>query len=349
MLREKDILILTTIVEGYLGGGRPVSSGLVARKRRLDASPATIRNAMVRLEEEGYLSQPHTSAGRVPTDKGLKLYVNHLLSESMFGEDEGGAAGYQAQPEVDDLGGVLADASKRLAEQSDNLAFVISPQVSRIQFRHVRFVKISQRQVMVILVSTFHLVVTEIVETAGPCTQMELDGASQYINQNYRGKTLVAVRDALVQELPGFRARYEDLINRLLSLVQASIRREEEEGRIHLEGQSRLLAKVDLFDMEKLRQLFQSFEEKANLARLLSDIISLDRVKVLIGAEANVGNVSDCSLILSHYGTGGQVLGSLGVIGPKRIPYDKIIPLVDRAAKRLSRTLTAAAGEVKLS
>lgn len=349
MLRDKDRLVLGLVVESYLGGGRPVSSGLIARTRSLDVSPATIRGIMARLEKQGFLHQPHTSAGRVPTDKGLRHYVNSLLEETLYADGQAALQPEDIAAEPGDLGGLLEKASRILAEQSDSLAFVVPPQISRIRFRHLRFLKLSRRQVMVILVSTFNMVVSEIVETETPLTQDELDSASQYINQNFRGQSLVFVRDNLVQEIPKLRSHYEDLIGKLLALVKASIVREEEESHIHLQGQSRLLGRTGPIDVEDLRSLFRSFEEKSNLARLLSDFITLDRVKVLIGPEANLGNVSDCSLVLSHYGSRDQVLGSLGVIGPRRIPYDRIIPLVDRVAQRLSKALGAGWNEVKLS
>jgi heat-inducible transcriptional repressor len=179
-------------------------------------------------------------------------------------------------------------------------------------------------------------------------SQAELDRASQYINQNFRGRTLAAVRDFLLQELPKYRDNYEDLLNKLTDLAKVVISREEGQSRIFIQGSSRLLGKAELFDMGKLRSLFEKFEERASLVKVLADFISLDRVKVLIGTEVNFPNVQDCSLVLSHYGTSHQVLGSLGIIGPKRIPYAKIIPLVDRVAKRLSQAITIYGREVAI-
>ncbi|MGA2360962.1 MAG: heat-inducible transcriptional repressor HrcA [Candidatus Aminicenantales bacterium] len=347
-LRDKDKKVLYLVVEGYVRGGHPVSSGSIAQTRKFDGSPATIRNIMVKLEEQGYLSQPHTSAGRVPTDKGLKYYVNSLLSEKTFARDDFPLIQDEFTAKTADLDSLLIQASRLLADYSDNLGFVISPQVSRVQFEHLRFIRISPQRTMAILVTPFQMVLTETLETPLSLSQAELDRASQFINQNFRGKTLIFVRDALLQDLPKYRMRYEDIINKLPELVRAVINREEDENRIFIQGSSRLLGKAELSDMGKLRSLFENFEEKAGLVRLLADFISLDRVKVLIGAEVNFPNVQDCSLVLSHYGTSHQVLGSLGIIGPKRIPYAKIIPLVDRVAKRLSQAITIYGREVSL-
>ncbi|MCJ7485646.1 MAG: heat-inducible transcriptional repressor HrcA [Candidatus Aminicenantes bacterium] len=348
VLRDKDKIVLNLVIESYVRYGRPVSSGSISQTRRLSASPATLRNIMAKLEEMGFLSQPHTSAGRVPTDKGLRHYVGGLMAKKGLPEERAVLIQEEFSNRTADFDSLLIQACRILADSSDNLGFVISPHIFRLPFEHLRFIKISDRRILVILVTPFHMVLTETLESPLPLTQAELDRASQHVNQNYRGRTILSVRDALAQELPLHRVKYEDTLNKLLDLLKASIAKGEGENRIFLQGTSRLLGKAELFNMDKLRSLFENFEEKAALVKLLSDFISLDRVKVLIGSEVNFPNVQDCSLVLSHYGYSNQVLGSLGIIGPKRIPYEKIIPLVDRMAKRLSLAITVFGREVSL-
>jgi heat-inducible transcriptional repressor len=347
-LRDKDKRVLTLIVEHYVRDGRPVSSGAIADGRKFHGSSATVRNIMAKLASQGFLSQPHTSAGRVPTDQALRYYVNHLLSEGAPARADLPLIQEAFPQRTADLDSILVQASHLLADYSDNLGFVISPQISRVPFEHVRFIRISHQRIMAILVTPFQMVLTETLESELPLSQAELDRASQHLNQNFRGKSLLTVRDALVPELPKLRVQAENILNKLIALVRVVINREEDENRIHIQGTSRLLGKAELFDMGKLRALFQGFEKRASLVKLLGDFISLDRVKVLIGAEVNFPNVEDCSLVLSHYGTGQHVLGSLGIIGPKRIPYERIIPLVDRVAKRLSQVITVFGREVSL-
>jgi heat-inducible transcriptional repressor len=346
-LRDKDKKVLNLVVESFVRHGHPVSSGAISQTRRITASPATLRNIMAKLEEMGYLAQPHTSAGRVPTDRGLRFYVGRLLAEKTLPEEPVPLIQEEFANRTADLDSLLLQACRLLADSSDALGFVISPRIFRLPFEHLRFVKISDRRVLVILVTPFHMVLTETLESTLPLTQSELDRASQLVNQNFRGKTILAVSEALARELPRYRAKYEDTLAKLLDLLKAAIDKEGED-RIFLQGTSRLLGKNGLADMDKLRALFRRFEEKAALARLLSDFVSLDRVKVLIGAEANFPDVEDCSLVLSHYGYSNQVLGTLGVIGPKRIPYERIIPLVDRMAKRVSLAITVFGKEVSL-
>ena len=338
-LREKDKVILNLITESYLKAGKPISSTFIAQRSPLPVSPATVRNIMTKLEEQGYLFQPHTSAGRIPTDKGLRLYVNNLLEETLLPEKKVELP-EDFSPELSDFNSLLNQVSKVLAEQSDNLGFVLSPRISKINFSHIRFIKISEYKVMIILITTSNFVLNEIFQLNTYFTQLELDRASQYINQNFSGQNMFIIRDYLLKELPKFKIRYEDIIDKLIDLLKAYIAQEEEENQIFLQGTSKLLEKHDLFDMGKLKALFQNFEEKAKLAKLLSDFISLDRVKVLIGSELNIPDIKDCSLILSHYGYRSQILGSLGIIGPKRILYKQIIPLVDSIANRLSQTIS---------
>jgi heat-inducible transcriptional repressor len=340
ILRGKDRVVLKAIVENYLKYGQPVSSGAIVQKRVLPDSPATIRNIMAKLEDMDYLIQPHTSAGRVPTDKGLRFYVNSLFDETLFSGDSTVLDTPSLALEKGDFSSFLTRVTQLLAEQSDNLGFVISPRISKMNFHHLRLIKVSEEKVMIILMTTFNLVLTEIIESHHHFAQIELDKASQYLNQHFRGKNLTFVRDYLLQELPRYKLSYENEVNKLTALLKDYILQEENESQIYLQGASRLLGKAELFNMEGLKTLFRNFEEKVKLAKLLSDFISLDRVKVLIGAESNIPDISDCALVLSHYGYNNQILGTLGIIGPKRIPYRRIIPLVDRVAKKLSQTIS---------
>ena len=340
VLREKDKIVLNVLVEHYLKIGKPISSGFICQNKVLSDSPATIRNVMFKLEELGFLSQPHASAGRIPTDKGLRFYVNSLLEEEPLSLDQMSLRTQDLSIKKGDLNSLLHQTSRLLADQSDSLGFVLLPRISKIHFHHVRFIRIAENKVMIILITSFNLVLTEILSPEPLFTQTELDRASQYINENFHGKNLIFVRDYLLGDLPKYKFKFEQAFNKLMALLKDSIIQEEQENPIFLQGTARLIDKFDVFNLEKMKSLFQNFEEKANLAKLLSDFISLDRVKVLIGAESNLPIISDCSLILSHYGDKSQVLGSLGIIGPKRIPYKKIIPLVDSVAKKLSQTIS---------
>lgn len=339
-LREKDICILSLIVESYLKEGKPVSSSLISRKSRFSISSATIRNIMVKLEREGYLYQPYTSAGRIPTDQGLRFYVNGLFEKAFIPDKQISLPSENFLMGKGDLTALLSKVSKILSEYSDNLGFVISPRISKININYIRLIQISEGKVIIILVSSSDLILSKIVETEDYFTQDELDRAARHVNENFRGTNLLLVHDYLIKEFPQYKLKFEHTINKLMLFLKSYLLQEEKEDQIFLDGTSKLLEKAELFDIKRLKSLLQKIEEKAKLAKLLSDFISLDRVKVLIGSEIDSPEISDCSLIFSHYGYESQVLGSLGIIGPKRIPYKNIIPLVDCVAKKLSYTIS---------
>ncbi len=339
-VREKDRYIFKLIVESYLKMGNPVSSGLIAEMNRVEVSSATVRTIMSKLEKMGYLMQPHTSAGRVTTDFGLRFYVNSLLEETFQNYDATDYSLMDIQTKQFDFRALLNKTSAMLSEHSNNMGFVISPRISKLNFRHARFIKIGEDKILLILVTTSNLVVNEIVETSAYFTQTELDKASQFINQNFKSRTLEFVKGYLMEQVPKYRIKFEDSLEKISILMKAYFQQEEDCNDIFMQGTSKLLEKPELFNMEKLQSLFKNFEEKSKLARLLSEFISLDRVKVLIGTEVEIPDISECSLILSHYGTENQVLGSLGILGPKRLPYKKIIPLVECVAKQLSQTFS---------
>jgi len=338
-MNEKERKILSLTVEHYLHLGTPISSGYIAGILDISVSPATIRNIMASLGTKGYLFQPHTSAGRIPSDKGLRFYVNDLFEAALHTTKNIKLSLDDLSSDQRDLDSYLLHVSTVLSEQSNNLGFVLSPRISRMKFKHLRFIKISEEKVMIILITVSDLVLTEIASSKSYFTQRELDNASQYLNENFSGKNLLTVREFLRKELPKYRVQYEDSIQKLISLLKSYIFEEEVKSQIFLQGTSKLLEKPELFQMERLQSLFQNFEQRAKLAKLLSDFISLDDVKVLIGTELNLPDISDCALVLSHYGSNNEILGSLGIIGPKRISYKHIIPLVNSVAKKLSATI----------
>jgi len=339
-LREKDRAVLAAAVEHYLKSGLPVSSGSIHQKKIIPDSPATIRNILSRLEDKGFLTQPHSSSGRVPTDRGLRFYVNSLLAGVPLTFDQINLFSRDLSIKKGDLPGLLHQASRVLAEQSDSLGFVIQPRISKIHFHHIRFIKVAADKVMIILMTPFNLVLTEIVPTETTFDQTELDLASQFINSSFSGRTLSHARDCVLAELGKSTSKFERALTRLMNLLRASIQQDEQDDPIIVEGASKLIGKFETLDLNRLKSLFQNIEEKASLAKLLSEFIALDRVKVLIGSESNLPAIADCALVLSHYGDRTQVLGSLGIIGPKRIPYGKIIPLVDNVAQKLSQTIS---------
>lgn len=339
LLKEKEKIVLNYLVESYLQSGLPISSGHIASLGVLDASPATIRNMMAKLEKLGYLYQPHISAGRIPTDKGLRFYVNGLLEKYQPAKESSISGSPEIVPSEGNLDSLFLQASRVLAENSHNLGFVFSPPLSKLNFHHLKFLLIGNNCILVILTTSNHLVFIDKIQTNENFSQAELDRAAFYINQNFRFRNLIFVRDYLLTELPRVRWDYENLLRKIINLLKASTSQTEKKSRVYIQGAANLLEKSQFFSFEKLRSLLQDFEEKTRLARFLSELISLDRVKVLIGSEAELPDIAECSIVVSNYGYENQVLGTVGIIGPKRIPYGEIITLVERVANCLSQAL----------
>ncbi len=340
LLKEKEKIVLTYLVESYLQWGRPISSGHIVSLGVLEASPATIRNIMAKLERMGYLYQPHTSAGRIPTDKGLRFYVNGLLEKCRPVKESYLSGSPEILPAEGNLDSLFFSGQPGFSRaQPQPWVLFFLPPLSKLIFHHLRFLLIGENRVMIILTTSNHLVFTDIVQTDERFSQAELDRAAFYINQNFRFRNLIFVREYLLTELPRVRWNYEDLLRKVIDLLKDSTSQAEKKSRIYIQGAANLLEKSQFFSLEKLRSLFQDFEEKARLVRFLSELISLDRVKVLIGSEAELPDIDDCSLVVSNYGYENQVLGAVGIIGPKRIPYGEIIALVEMVAYRLSKAL----------
>ncbi|MCP2519005.1 heat-inducible transcriptional repressor HrcA [SCandidatus Aminicenantes bacterium Aminicenantia_JdfR_composite] len=344
--KERENLILKLIVENYIKSGVPISSKLIAEKLNYKISSATIRNIMAKLDEEGFLYQPHTSAGRIPTDLGLKFYINKLLEEiSSFKKEYNFVSKDFFEKEVD-LDLLLEKTSKFLSDFSDSLGIVLYPRISRINFKRLKFIKLSENRIMLIMTTTSNFTITDTIYIRVNFTQNELDLASEYLNKNFAGKNLIYVRDYFLKTLPKERALLDKLIKKLINFLKNYFNFEKNRDKVFLEGQANLLAKPELFKMDELKMLFEDLEKKAKLIKLLTNFINAEGVRVIIGSEIDLPFFSGCTLIISNYRFKNQSLGSLGILGPKRMPYKEVINLVDYTAKSLTRAISKAHWEV---
>ncbi len=338
--KERENIILKLIVENYIKSGFPISSKFIAEKLGYKISSATIRNIMAKLDEEGYLYQPHTSAGRIPTDLGLKSYINTLLDETSFFKGEQEFVPRDFFETEADLDSLLEKTSRFLSDFSNNLGIVLYPRISKISFKKLKFLKLSENRIMLIMITTSNFTITDTINVKSSFTQDELDLASEYLNKNFAGKNLLYVRDYLLKMLPKEKAFIDKLIKKLINLLKNYFRFEKNRDKIFLEGQANLLAKPELFKMDELKLLFENLEKKAKLIKLLTNFINSEGVKVVIGSEIDLPFFSGCTLIISNYRFQNQSLGSLGILGPKRMPYKEVINLVDYTAKSLTQAIS---------
>jgi heat-inducible transcriptional repressor len=338
-LSERDRRILGELVQRYIDDGEPISSLWLA-SRGFGVSSATVRNILARLEELGYVRQPHTSAGRVPTDLGYRCYVDQLLimrrSPRPAPQVE---ARLRRAGTVDDL---LTHVSQEMARAAQQLSFAVAPATATLE--HLEFVPLDARKVLVVVVSTGGHVSHTVIEPAEPYSLPELQQAANYLNSEFRGQSLVAVRQAVLQRLQEERNLYDELMARALRLASTTLSDIGLEPVISIQGTSMLLDDVGgeapEVTLETLRTLLGMIEEKARLLRLLDECISGDGLTVIIGSEHQSPDLQRFTLIASTY-SDGHGTGTVGVIGPTRMRYSRVINAVDALSKAIGR-MTAA-------
>jgi heat-inducible transcriptional repressor len=336
MLNERAQSLLKTLVERYIIEGQPVGSRALSKYSGLELSPASIRNIMADLEDMGLIVSPHTSAGRVPTPRGYRLFVDTLLTIKPLEQNE--LQGLQKQLHSDDPQKLVSSASQLLSELTRFAGLVMAPR-RRTAFRHVEFLSLSEKRVLLIIVSTDGDVQNRIILTEKPFSPSQLVQAANYLNQNYAGLEFDTVRESLAKEL---RDLHQD-ISRLMAAVVETGGDAKKSGRgdLVLTGEHKLLNVQDLSsNMDSLRKLFAVFDEKTTLMQLMEVSNQADGVKIFIGGESDLSVLDEVSIVTAPYEVNGQVVGAVAVIGPTRMAYERVIPIVDVTAKLLSSALS---------
>ncbi|MGD9942787.1 MAG: heat-inducible transcriptional repressor HrcA [Burkholderiaceae bacterium] len=336
MLDPRAKTLLKTLVERYIADGQPVGSRTLSRHSGLDLSPATIRNVMSDLEDLGLISSPHTSAGRVPTPRGYRLFVDTLLTVQPLQQTQ--AAAIQGRLQVDEPQRVLASAASLLSNLSQFAGVVMTPRRGSL-FRQVEFLRLSERRILLIIVTPEGDVQNRILTADRDYTPSQLVEASNYLNSHFAGLDFEAIRTRLQSEL----ARLRDDINSLMQqALEASNRALNEEAEpVVISGERNLLGVADLSDnMDRLRQLFDLFDHKANLMQLLDASSRAQGVQIFIGGESALVPMDQLSVVVAPYESDGKIIGTLGVIGPTRMAYERVIPIVDITARLVSSALS---------
>src|SRR5690606_22326086 len=334
MLDERSKLLLKALVERYIADGQPVGSRTLAKATGLELSPATIRNVMSDLEELGLIASPHTSAGRIPTARGYRLFVDTMLTVRRDEPPGMGGLGRQQALEGAQPQRVISHAAQMLSSLSQFVGVVMAPRMATV-FRHIEFLNLSEHRVLVILVSPDGEVQNRIIHTQAVFTQSQLQEAANFFNTHYAGLTMDAVRERLKTELEALRGEIAELMKAAVDVDAA-----REQDQVVVAGERNLLSVSEFSsDMGNLRRLFDLFEQKTQLARLLDVSAQADGVRIYIGGESQVVPYEDLSVVTAPYEVDGQVVGTLGVIGPQRMPYDRMIQIVDVTAKLVSNAL----------
>jgi heat-inducible transcriptional repressor len=334
MLDDRAKYLLKTLVERYIADGQPVGSRTLSKAAGLELSPATIRNVMSDLEELGLIVSPHTSAGRIPTARGYRLFVDTMLTVR---RDEIATIDRTPMLAAEQPRQVLNQAAHMLSSLSQFVGVVMAPKRATV-FRHIEFLNLSDRRVLVILVSPDGEVQNRIIHTQADFSQTQLQEAANFLNAHYAGLTMEQVRERLKTEVEALRGEIASL---MVKAVEVGADNPETQGDVLVSGERNLLS-VDEFsrDMGHLRRMFDLFEQKTQLMRLLEVSNQAEGVRIFIGGESQVVPYEELSVVSAPYEVDGQVVGTLGVIGPHRMAYDRMIQIVDITSKLVSNALS---------
>ncbi len=343
--------MLAAVIKEHLVTGQAVGSLVLSDRfsHRHGWSSATIRNVMADLEEAGLVEQPHTSAGRVPTDKGYRYYVDNMLGEArlsradlkaidkLFSTSEGASSAER----------LMERASHALSELSENVGIVISPSLAENRLSHIEFLQLSDKRILVVLVTTSNTIHNKIIRIEESLSQDELERTARYLNVEFNGKSLMTIRAEIVELMKEEKILYDRLLRNAIMLCDMSLEGEESSaGGVYVDGASNMLTKPDFVDVDRMRELFKTFEEKSRLLKILNECVSRDQtafhgdVNVVIGREHPTSSMRNCALITAPYRIGfNENPGTLGVVGPMRIEYSRIMAMVNYMARLIERRL----------
>jgi len=335
-LNERALILLKTLVERYITDGQPVGSRALSRYSGLDLSPASIRNVMADLEEMGFIASPHTSAGRVPTARGYRFFVDTLLTIKPLDTVE--ISQLEGQLHAESTQKLVVSASQLLSDLTHFAGVVMTPRRSA-GFRHIEFLRLSDTRILLILVTPEGDVQNRILLTEKRYTPSELVEAANILNQHYAGLTFEEIRRRIREELKQLTADMTRLMTAALEAGSQAASESSEE--VVISGEANLLDSQDLSsNMVNLRKLFELFDRRTGLLQLLEISHRAQGVQIFIGGEAGVAPLDECSVITAPYEADGRIVGTVGVIGPTRMAYERVIPIVDITAKLLSSLLT---------
>ncbi|VAW90801.1 Heat-inducible transcription repressor HrcA [hydrothermal vent metagenome] len=334
---ERAESLLKTLIERYIQDGQPIGSRALARDSELDLSPATIRNVMSDLEEMGLILAPHTSAGRVPTDKGYRMFVDSLLTVKPM-QDAVIETIKQQLATSATTDSVISNASSMLSEITQLTGVVTMPRREQVRLEHIEFLKLSPKRILVILVVNGQEVQNRVIDTERDFTASELTQSANYLNAEFAGQDLASIRKRLVSSMQQARDSMQKLMQDTMNLADEVLDSSKNDDYI-LAGQTNLMGYDEMCDIDKLRNLFEAFNSKRDILHILDQSIQAEGMQIFIGGESGYKVLDDVSVVTAPYKVDDEVIGVLGVIGPTRMAYDRVIPIVDVTAKVLGAIL----------
>ena len=335
--------LLRSLIAQYLMDGEPVGSRTLSRSSGLDVSPATVRNIMADLEEAGLVASPHTSAGRVPTPRGLRLFVDSLIELQPLPREELEHLQRRLPVSAGNTRDLLGSASTLLSAMTHFAGVVTVPHQADFPLRHIDFVSLPEARVLVILVFSDNQVQNRVVQLAKPLASRELEQAANYINTHFVGLRVDDIRARLLVELREAGSELHQVVASATELAAASFAPQAGGDEVLVSGQTNLMGCAELADLQRLRDLFEAFQQKTGLLQLMASCARAPGVRLFIGEESGFAALDGCSVVTASYGVQGRALGAVGVIGPTRMAYERVIPVVQATAGLLSDALNRVA------
>jgi heat-inducible transcriptional repressor len=339
-LTKRDQLVLEAVINDYIQSGEPVGSRAISKRYGLKVSSATIRNVMADLEDLGLLCQPHTSAGRVPTDRGLRLYLDSIIRFKEIKEEERALIRRAFKEFQGDITELLRRTSRVLSKFCGQAGVVLWPKLNTTRLKHIEFIRLRPNQVAVILISKSGLVHHSFLDLDEDVRQDELDRYGRYVSELLQDVPLGEIKERILEEMRNEKILFDQLYSRALTITERAFHATFENADVYIEGQTNLLNNPEFADVERMRRILEAFEEKSRIIRLLDMTFKTTvGVSIILGPESELKELQEISLISSPYRRGDALLGVLGVIGPLRMDYSRIIPVVEFTACLLSQLL----------
>jgi heat-inducible transcriptional repressor len=337
-LNQRFRKVLEFVVTDYISTAEPVGSRTICKRYGIQLSPATVRNVMADLEDLGFLWQPHTSAGRIPTDKAFRFYVDKILSVRSLSQIEREKIRRKYRTSKYDIPELLRETSRVLSGLSHYTGVILAPMMASTIFKHIQFIRLSTDQILTVFVTSRGAVQNRIVHMDDILSQDELDKMSRYLNEILKGLTLAQVREKILDEMKREKVAFDRLMEQALKLGHRTFSSQEEKE-LYINGQTNILDEPEFANIEKMKNLFRAFEEKSLLITLLDQCLAGERLQITIGSESECSEMEGCSLVSSTYGSVDRTLGILGILGPRRMNYSRVIPLVEFTAQLLTEFL----------
>ena len=338
-LPERSLFLFKSLVEHFINDGQPVGSRTLVRDLDLDLSAATIRNVMADLEDMGFLRSPHTSAGRIPTARGYRLFVDSLLRVNDLGSEEIHRIA-EEMDSGDSIQNLLERTSSMLSDITHLASVVMLPRLEQSTLNQVEFMSLPDNRILVVLVMSDNEIQNKIIHTARTFSASELEQAANYLNKMFSDKDLPEIRREMLAELKSMKDNVNQLMQAAIEMAQQAIDSGSKDDYV-LAGETNLMGVSGWGDIDRLKRLFDTFNRKRDILHLLEQSINAKGVQIFIGEESGYEVLDDCSIVTSPYESEGQILGVLGVIGPTRMDYERVIPIVDLTAKMLGSALNS--------